>query len=76
MDINEKTIKLLVAAGHVTEEKVEQARHLAKTLKWEDENASQQPLAPDANESEQCNCSWHLFGGKHEESCATRAGKA
>lgn len=40
MDINEKTIKLLVAAGHVTEEKVEQARHLAKTLKWEDENAS------------------------------------
>lgn len=46
MDINEKIIKLLVAAGHVTEEKVEQARHLAETLKWEDENASQQSAHP------------------------------
>lgn len=44
MDINEKIIKLLVAAGYVTKEKVEQARHLAETLKWEDENASQQSV--------------------------------
>jgi hypothetical protein len=41
MDINGKIIELLVASGNVSKEKVEQARKLAETLKWEDENASQ-----------------------------------
>lgn len=64
MDINEKIIKLLVAAGHVTEEKVEQARHLAETLKWEDENASQQSFAPDVAICEDCGKSPAMEGCK------------
>jgi hypothetical protein len=37
MDIHEKIIKLLVASGNVSEEKVEQARNLADSLVWEGE---------------------------------------
>lgn len=67
MDINEKIIKLLVAAGHVTEEKVKQARHLAETLKREDENASQQSVHTTPPPALVCECG-SLYG-VHEEFC-------
>ena len=35
MNIEEKIIKLLVASGNVSEEKVEQARKLAESLRFE-----------------------------------------
>ena len=37
MDIYEKIVKLLVASGNVSEEKVEQARKLAESLVWDGE---------------------------------------
>ena len=33
----ERTIEILIAAGHVTREKVEQARSLVKSLRWDKE---------------------------------------
>lgn len=37
MNIDEKIIKLLIASGNVSEEKVEQARKLAESLVWDGE---------------------------------------
>lgn len=37
MDIYEKIVRLLVASGNVSEEKVEQARKLAESLVWDGE---------------------------------------
>jgi len=42
MDIYEKIVKLLVASGNVSEDKVEEARHLAESLRWDGEEATQQ----------------------------------
>jgi len=37
MEIYEKIVRLLVASGNVSEEKVEQARKLAESLVWDGE---------------------------------------
>ena len=37
MDIYEKIVRLLIASGNVSEEKVEQARKLAESLVWDGE---------------------------------------
>jgi len=64
INIHEKIIKLLIASGNVSEEKVEQARKLAESLVWDEEAAQQSEQAKDV--CPECNTP----GGYHKTGCS------
>ena len=66
----EKIIKLLVAAGLVSEAKVEEARNLALSLKWDDDEAAQQ--SAQQTDTWTCICGeMHFEGGVYCDVCGT-----
>jgi len=71
------TWQTLVDNGYLTQEFINEhigvvsaATIAAKTI--DELAAAEHRVQRTGDESALCNCSWHLYGGKHEESCPAR----